>query len=102
MPYTADDTLSSDATFRGRVRMSMVKQAQNVASEARTVRNTVDGKRNKLAVSILNDPASFVDRFTHGAIEAGTLTAASLDPAIDAAISAIWNGVAGVAPADLA
>jgi hypothetical protein len=102
MAYSGDDTLSSDAVFSGRVRMAMVKAAQNVASEARTVRNAVDQKRNALAVKVLNDPASQVVRFVHGAIVAGALVSASTDAQIDTAVSAIWNGIAGVTPQELA
>jgi hypothetical protein len=102
MSYTADDTLSQDATFRGRIRMSMVKAAVAIASEARTVRNLVDQKRNKLAVAILNGPSTFMDQFTHSAIEANALVAASTDANIDTAISSVWNGIAGVTPQDLA
>ena len=102
MAYTNDDTLSSDVTFSGRIRMAMVKAATQISSEARTVRNAVDQKRNALAVKILNDPASFTVRFVHAAIEAGALTSASTDAQLDTAVSGVWNGIAGVTTQDAA
>lgn len=100
MAYAADDTLSSDATFRGRVRMAMVNAARQIATEARTVKATLDVKRNLLAVKVLNDPATYVDRFVQASIEAGTLVSGSTDANIDTAVSAIWNGLAGITAQD--
>ncbi len=102
MAYSADDTLSLDATFRGKMRMAAVNAARQIASEARTVRNVVDQKRNSLAVAVLNDPPKYLDRFVHAAIEAGALTLASTDAQIDTALAAVWNFLAGVTPQDLA
>lgn len=102
MTYTADDTLATDVTFQARIRMAIVQAANAVASEARTVRNTVDQKRNSLANKVLNDPATYVIRFTYAAIRAGNLLTGSTDAQIDTAVSSVWNGVAGVTTADLA
>lgn len=102
MPYTADDTLSQDGAFQGRIRCAMVNAALAISSEARTVRNHVDDKRSTLARSVLNDPDSYTKRFTNAAIQAGKLTSASLDPALDSAVSGAWNGIAGVTAEDLA
>jgi len=102
MAYTADDALSQDATFTGRIRMSMCKAALSISNEARTIHNNVDSKRNTLAKAVLNDPTSYVNRFTHAAIEASALTSASTDAQLDTAISTAWNGIAGVTTDDLA
>lgn len=100
MAYAADDTLSNDATFRGKVRMSMVNAARQIATEARTVKAALDVKRNLLAVKVLNDPAGYLDRFVQASIEGGTLVTGSTDAAIDTAISSVWNGIAGVTAQD--
>lgn len=100
MAYTADDTLSNDAAFRGRVRMAMVNAARQIATEARTVKAALDVKRNVLAVKVLNDPASYVDRFVQASIEAGTLVSGSTDANLDTAISGVWNGIAGITAQD--
>lgn len=100
MAYTSDDALTSDLAFQGRVRMSMVNAARQIATEARTVKPQVDLKRNALAVKVLNDPASFVVRFTHAAIEAGGLAGGSTDVNLDTAIAGVWNGIAGITAQD--
>lgn len=102
MAYAADDTLSNDATFRGKLRMAMVNAARQIAGEARTVRNTVDQKRNALAVAVLNNPPAYLDRFVHVAIEAGALVTGSTDANLDTAIAGAWNFLAGVTTQDLA
>lgn len=102
MSYTADDTLSQNATFQGQVRMSMVHYANVVMNEARTIRNVVDLKRNSLANQVLRNPAAYVPAFVNSAIEAGALTGSSADIAIDGAVQSVWNFIAGVTTADLA
>ena len=101
MAYSADFTLTSNAAFQNQVQMSMVKAAVAIATEARTVRNTVDQKRNALAVAILNNPTSQLTRFIYAAIETG-LSGTPTDAQVDAAISSIWNGIAGVSTENLA
>lgn len=102
MSYANDDTLANDAAFRARVKMAMVNAARQIAGEARTVRNLVDAKRNALAVNVMDNPPTYLDRFVHTAIETGTLTSSSTDANIDSAISACWNFLAGVTVAELA
>jgi uncharacterized protein YqhQ len=101
MPYSADFALSGNATFQNQVQMAMTKAAVQVSSEARTLRNIVDQKRNALAVKILNNPLLMLQQFTFAAIETG-LTGTPTDAQVDVAISSVWNGIAGVTPQDLA
>lgn len=102
MPYTTDQALAIDAVFRARLTMAMTKAATQIATEARTIRNEVDDKRNALAVQVLNSPPAFIDRFSYASIVAGALVTASTDANIDAAVSAVWNGIAGVTTENLA
>lgn len=102
MAYSTDDATVNDATFRAKVKMAMVNAARQIANEARTVRNTVDQKRNALAVGVLTNPPTYLDRFAHAAVEAGPLTTSSTDANIDTAIAAVWNALAGVTAQDLA
>lgn len=102
MAYTDDATLSQDPVFQSRVRMSMVKAAWQISTEARTIRNIVDQKRNALARSILVNPQQYVPAFTAAAIEAGGLTAAVVDSGIDGAVQNLFNMMAGVTEQDLA
>jgi hypothetical protein len=103
MAYATDFTLASNATFQNQVQMSIVKAAVNISSEARTVRNTVDLKRNTLAVAVLNNPtaSATLTRFVYATIETG-LTGTPTDAQVDTAVSSVWNGIAGVTPAELA
>ena len=100
MSYTADDTLANDPAFQAKVKQSMVKAALAISSEPETTKNVVDSKRNSLAKNCLNDPQSYVQRFTNAAIQAGALTSSSTDPQIDGAIASAWNGIAGVTTQD--
>jgi hypothetical protein len=101
MSYAADFTLSGNAVFQNQVQMAMTKAAVSITSEARTVRNVVDQKRNALAVKILNNPVLMLQQFTFAAIESG-LTGVPTDAQVDGAVSSVWNGIAGVTPQDLA
>jgi len=101
MSYAADYTLTGNAAFQNQVQMSMTKAAVNIASEARTVRNTVDQKRNTLSKSILNNPTSYLTQFVYATIETG-LTGTPTDTQVDTAVSGVWNGIAGVTTQDLA
>jgi len=100
MAYTDDAVLAEDQAFQNRVRMSIVNTATAVASEPSTTKNHVDDKRSTLAKSVLNDPQSYVQRFTNAMIRAGSLTTTSTDANLDAAASAVWNGMAGVTSED--
>ena len=102
MAYAADDTLSQDGIFQGKVRCSIVKAALAISNEARTVKNHVDDKRQSLAKAVLNDPDLYMKRFTNAAIQASALTSSSTDAQIDVAVSSSWNGIAGVTTEDLA
>src|SRR5262245_63937138 len=101
MAYTADDTLSQDGAFQGRIRCAMVKAGLAICTEARTVNNEKDSKRNSLAKSVLNDPDSYMKRFTNACIQASALTSASTDAQLDAAVASSWNGIAGVTSQDI-
>src|SRR5262245_31843873 len=100
MAYTADDTLSQDATFQGRIRMASVKAAVAIVNEAASPKSNVDRKRHDLAVRVLNSPSAMVTSFTQAAIEAGALVSGSTDTQLDTAIASVWNGIAGVASTD--
>jgi len=100
MAYSADDTLSQDPVFQGRVRMATVHAAVAIVNEAATARQNVDRKRHILAVAVLNNPSGMVSAFTQAAIEANALVSASTDAQLDVAIASIWNGMAGVSVTD--
>jgi len=102
MGYQEDDVLSQDATFQARVKQATVKAALAISSEAETTKNVVDSKRNTLAKGVLNDANAYMIRFTHAVIQSGPFTTASPDADITNAVSAVWNGVAGVTTADKA
>jgi len=103
MSYSADYITSTTTTFINTLQMSLVNNALQIASERPTAFPTVDAKRNALAVGVLNDVSNYLNRFVLAAIEASgesTLTASSTDAQIDAAISAVWNDIAGVTVRD--
>ncbi len=97
--YTADDTLTANLTFAGRIRMASVRAAEQILAETPNPKANVERKRQALAVSVIQNPTMNLNSFVHATLEyAGisSLTSTSLDSDIDTAISAIWNDVAGV------
>jgi hypothetical protein len=100
MSYAADFVLSQDSTFQSRIQMAMVKAAIAIGNAAPTTDAIIDGKRNSLTTAVLNNPNTFVARFTVAAIEAASLVSGSTDAQIDAAISSIWSEMAGVTTRD--
>lgn len=101
MPYSTDYALVISTTFQNQLQMSMVKAANSISNEARTIRNVVDQKRNRLALTILSNPSALVVQFAFAAVGTG-LTGIPTDAQIDTAVSSVWNAIAGVTPADLA
>jgi len=102
MGYAEDDLLAQNDAFQKRVRQATINVALAVSSEPETNRNVVDNKRNTLAKSVLNDANSYMVRFTNAVIQvgAGNMTETSPDSDITNAVSAAWNGMAGVTQAD--
>jgi hypothetical protein len=61
----ATATLATDPLFRQRVQAAMVTAALNVAAEAVGGQDTnTYGQRHALAVEVLNNPGSYLDRFS--------------------------------------
>jgi len=101
MGFKEDDVLAQDAEFQSRVKQASIRAATEISSEAETTKNVVDSKRNTLAKNVLNDANAYMVRFTHAVIQSGTaFTTASPDADIFNAVSAVWNGIAGVTTAD--
>lgn len=97
MAYSADFTLATANTaFSNQVQMAIVKAAVAIASEARTVKDDLDTKRNALAVRVLNGPTTMLPIFIFACIEGAALVTGATDAQIDAAVSSVWNGIAGV------
>jgi|SRR5579864_611303 len=100
MAYIDDYTLSQDATFQERIRMSMIKAAITVMGTVPSADATVDRLRTVLATNVLNNPSIYVQIFTFAAIEVTGLVAASTDSQLDVAVAAVWSSIAGVTTRD--
>jgi len=102
MAYSADYTLSQSAAFQQQVQMSTIKTAQAVASEAFSSKGAY-AKRHALATQVLSSQTTtpWLMMFVNAAIEAGALVSGATDAQVDTAVSAAWNGIAGVTAADL-
>lgn len=100
--------LAQNVLFQNRVRQSLATTSAAVYNETQTTAG--HGKRAALAQTILNNPTAYVVPFavyvagdTTVATQAGTVTSANADTqqalvtdaAINNAVSAIWNAVAG-------
>lgn len=103
MSYAADFTLANTASFQQQVQMSAVKAGIAISNEARTVHPDLDAKRHSLAVTVLtNFTQPLLLQFAMAVIEAGALVSGATDSQVDAQVSAVWNGVAGVSAQDQA
>jgi hypothetical protein len=101
MAYAQDYALVISTVFQNQLQMSMIKAANSISNEARTIRNVVDQKRNRLALSILSNPSGALIQFAFAAVETGLISGAT-DAQVDTAVSTVWNAIAGVTTADLA
>lgn len=101
MTYAADFALSGNAAFQNQVQMAMVKAAEAVKSEARTIHPNVDSKRQALCDRIFANETGLMAKFVNACIETG-LSGTPTDAQVDSAISAIFSELAGVTPQDAA
>lgn len=68
--------LGKNQGFRDRVYISMIASAEAVAGEAKAaLSDAVYGKRQNLALRVLSDPLSFIERFAAGAAANSTIGA---------------------------
>ena len=87
--------IATDDSFKRRVEISMLNAAIAISAEAGGTPNHTN--RANYAKLVLNDPERYMPLFAL-AITAydQTLTTASPDTAINTAVSAVWNALAGV------
>jgi hypothetical protein len=90
-------------TFLQRVQLQLCVQALNVYSELNTV--TGHAVRAARATAVLNNPTGYVSVYAQAVLTQLTLASTNIagsvdldttDAAIGSAISAVWNGLAGV------
>jgi len=101
--------LAVNTLFKNRVQEAMAAAAASIYAEVQTTAG--HGKRTQLATSVLGNPTIYVAAFAGYvatdatvAAAAGTVTTATADvqqalvtdAAINNAIAAIWNAIAGV------
>jgi hypothetical protein len=101
--------LASNTLFKSRVQEALAAAAASIYSEAQATAG--HGKRGQLATSVLGNPITYVAAFagyiaTDATVAglAGTVTVATsdvqqalvTDAAINNAVAAIWNAMAGV------
>ncbi len=100
---SAQYTLSQNAGLQQTIRMSMVGNALTVVSEARQydvelveIHAIKHDKRHGLASRILLDPDYYLMRFVYASCAQDTLTGASSDAQINAAVLSLFDKIAGV------
>jgi hypothetical protein len=100
VPYDTDWTNANDEALQKRVRVAMVRTATLIVGEAWT-NATLGMKRHALGEKVLADGGlAELERFMFACVAGGAITPASTDTDIDNRLSAIWNGLAGVANVD--
>lgn len=99
---SAQYTLSQNASIQQVIRMSMIKNALTVVSEAYdTTLPIYHKKRHDLALCVLKDPDYWLMRFVYSAIALDTLLISSTDAQINAAVLSLYNPISGVDAPDL-
>lgn len=104
MAYTDQYTLSSDAIFKGKISIAMVRAAIAViAEDASTLslpvsfrgdKGVLHDKRAEFAVSILREPTAYVDNFSLAvASDPNTagITGASTDSDLQFTVNAVFS-----------
>ena len=102
MTLAQQAAIISDVDFIGRVRQSVTSAALSIVGEAESASAVVDAKRHDLGVKVLNMHIP-IDAFIQAVSsqvgdedDQATIT----DVAIDGAVSAAWNDIAGVKVTD--
>ena len=99
MPYTAQDALSQDSTFRTRVRLAIVTTCINIQAEINTTSNHTN--RANYAKLVLNAPDQYLNSFALACVSqndpATTLpmTATITDANMTTVVSSVFNALAG-------
>jgi hypothetical protein len=98
MGLQAGYLLAQDATFLGQVMESMLAAAIAIMAETNTVAG--HAQRCELAKRVLIDPTTWQPKFayalaTQGGVTPQTVPSTVTDANINAAVSAIWNAMAG-------
>jgi hypothetical protein len=98
MAYSNSYDLSVDATFLKQVLVAMMNQCATVLSEAATVAGHTP--RANLAVAVINNPTAYQAKFafaviTQGGITPTTVPSTVVDSAVQTAVAAVWNAMAG-------
>lgn len=75
MGYVEQAALANDTWFQYQVKVAMATAAVSIAGEATTgMTSTVYQKRQTLADAVLNNPGSFLDRFTWAVVQNAAIT----------------------------
>lgn len=90
--------LAESGQFARKVRAAMVKAAIAVAAEPSdtTPKSTL---RRSLSVNVFVDLDGYTRRFAVAVAALPTITVQSVDADVDAAVSSVWNAIAGAPPA---
>jgi hypothetical protein len=98
MSYTQQFALATDATFLQQVLVAMMNQCATVLTEAAATAG--HGLRAALAVKVINSPTGLQQQFAYAIITQGGITPLTTpstvtDAAVQAAVAAVWNAIAG-------
>lgn len=98
MAYSNLYDLATDSVFLKQITVAIMAQCAVVLTEAATVAGHTP--RANLAVSVLQNPPLFQSKFafaviTQAGITPTTVPSTVADAAVQAAIAAVWNAMAG-------
>ena len=101
MAFADQEKLLFDAGIQIQVRHALVRAALDIMAEVASGKVAVDEKRWALALAVLNDIEPYEKRFRL-AVVSNSITDKSSDDDVQAAVSAVWDGIAGVTGEDKA
>jgi hypothetical protein len=94
----ASYSLSTNATFRARVRSAIAIAAKDVFGETSSGIPSKDQKRRDLAFGVLNSVDSYVERFATLVAVNPSVTSSASDGDIQFTVNSLWDDVAGYDP----
>jgi len=94
MAFLDQAALTRDDIFRERVRVAMLAAAAGIQSEPGATAN--HNNRAAYATRVLNAPDSYVGLFAGAAAAVAGSKASDSDAVLQAAVSGLWDAMAGV------
>lgn len=96
MAFLDQWSLANNEDFRKRIEVAIITAAVDINGETPSGNANIDGKRKALALSIINSPSSYVERFAKSVVTNVAISVSSNDGDIQFTVNSVWNDIAGI------